>query len=1364
MAEYLNNYTAEETAQYEKLVNFSIERLPYTLSSPIKRIMFDVNNHQYSRAKDHMLDFMGVSISFVSFILFRLLQRKHKQNPQIQKALEDFIRKIDQKRPLSMGDWLNDLFNPLMLTSIKFLPDIQLIKSFQSFIFDKRKNILLGDKNTPSIVQIRNIFKGHAMSLSEEINRGVVKDLEPRLFRLIQALQPLTACSYDIGLDRYLICFKENGGVTIDLYPMVFADANDFRYVFQTLIGEQANYVSSNENALPITTEGKNSAIDQSFQEIMPSFDISKELNWMEMKNCMRQESLRYLGKVYTEKKYNRELFVERYQLTKTLHMFWKSNCALFPLMGEAGQGKTNQLCFWTEELIAEDKPVLVFSASDFEDCTLDNVLKKVFCCNYKKDISRLLDSIHTKAVENNQPIYVFFDALNECLRYPDANQDEDGPLALFQAIRNLFCSPSYTHFKTLLTCRIYTWKNVIQSHIHDDDRTLFSSEDEGGMVRGFNKDEAEYAYHIYQDLYQMHTPYDKLDRRVMLRLKDPLILKYSSANYLGTALPKNPGQYTSLSLFDKMMDSIDNSYAGHRQREIIERMADYMLDLYMRGYPVDSIPVEDLKIAYQDSNSELHTLARLIYKKDGISTAYAELLHKADRPVLKETRKVDGHGEHIFIQFVYERFLEFVLGNALVKKGHAQMGETTYLPASFYVEIMQRTSVNVVFLGTMRNALLQECLHFHDFSTIVSLEKQWGEDYSVLSLVTETINTMIRENYEDELFHLIGALLETREEDPRDIESFNTTVGAIQSNQADENLISKYKSLSAKLASTIRLKKLASVSVINGILLTDYFNEQLYAHDAMAMLWRIMLDPVYDIRNDACMYTYYLSNKKSTQEFTPLKENLTVRIVREMYGNVRRRGIIRGFLLKKQRSNAMIYLETATRLCVLMIIDHARNDDDYSKRIVSDMLLELKDIFKYLTWDWRLLRLFMPLFQIVMKRQITFQSEYVNNVIEYQTAWDSDTFSENEYRGVSWDRSYVNKLSGFSHHYLQYGHLNGSIECATEEKRFEKMHKVILSAYKTGDSFSFLILERILVIMGTSRWQNIAPIVESFFTDEFRTTPWFDYCQMSMLYVLYQVAYYTPEQNDKLLTFYEKEAADWTLRNKGLFKGRKSERSNPTGLYKRNVMCWYAVVYCVHSGDDKTLNNDMRPVPKFYELIDSAIDNNDKELLYHLIDNILELITDMGYIRTALSLLKHILLRFDEQKKIDRLNSVQLKRSGIYRYDLVRLVGTVLCTARNYHTREVDTFIQKEIVGVDFPGVATYRENVLNYHPSGEMLPDLLTHRFGNFLMWGLLHVKEIDDFFEEAIEISNRAKNSLAWYEQGVKIFVKHFFGIKL
>ena len=397
MARFLNIYSEDEVIAYSNLLDQSIANLPYTLSFPIEKAMSSIDQQQYGKAMNHILDFFEISTPFVSFVFLRLLQEKSVHNQQVQMALEAFVNKIDQKRPLSLGDWINDLLNPLLLAAINSIPENQLTQSFQNSIIEKRKNILLGDKRTPSIVQIRNEYRGHSTTLSENLYRDVVAQMESRFLKLLEALHPLTLCSYEITEGKYII--TNESGWSIDLFPLVFTNSKDYRYVFQTLKDEQACYVSSNENAVTLVTYDMNEAIDKDLQRILPSFDIAKDLNWKEIKHLMQEESSRYLDRVYTEKKYNRELFVEREKLSQTLHVFWNSDSTLFPLTGEAGQGKTNQLCYWTEQLIAEDKAVLIFNSSVFADCTLDNVLKLIFGYSSRKDISRLIDSIHAKAV-----------------------------------------------------------------------------------------------------------------------------------------------------------------------------------------------------------------------------------------------------------------------------------------------------------------------------------------------------------------------------------------------------------------------------------------------------------------------------------------------------------------------------------------------------------------------------------------------------------------------------------------------------------------------------------------------------------------------------------------------------------------------------------------------------------------------------------------------------------------------------------------------------------------------------------------------------------------------------------------------------
>lgn len=273
------------------------------------------------------------------------------------------------------------------------------------------------------------------------------------------------------------------------------------------------SYISSNENAVTFIDDCWNEPFDRLMQRTSPAFDIAKELNWDQMREMMAAESSRFLGRVYREKKYNRELFVDRRHLTAMLDEFHASDRTLFPLLGEAGQGKTNQLCYWTERLMEQGEAVLIFGSSDFASVTLDDRMKEIFAFNRRKEIRKLMESIHARAEESGRFVHVFFDAVNECLVYKDS-PDEQGPLALYEAIRSIFAGGDYPRFKVLFTCRSYTWKNLFHRCAARDAGLLFRSsgnDDEATAVRGFNDAELEQAYAIYRRLYQMETPFEAL-------------------------------------------------------------------------------------------------------------------------------------------------------------------------------------------------------------------------------------------------------------------------------------------------------------------------------------------------------------------------------------------------------------------------------------------------------------------------------------------------------------------------------------------------------------------------------------------------------------------------------------------------------------------------------------------------------------------------------------------------------------------------------------------------------------------------------------------------------------------------------------
>jgi len=1383
---YLRQYDPAERESFDRLLDSSLSQLPFTLSHPVGMLFSSLEKGDCGRAMNHALDFFEISVQWLSALLFvQLLPGEEPRDPA-DRALQAIVRKIDGKRPLSFGDWVNDLFIPLVQIAARELPGDPLVAALLRHAVTRRSNILLGDRREPGIVQIRNEYRGHSTTLSENIYKGVIYTLEPRILLMLKALEPLQKGNFSscisfgngrsrirlhVGMDRaretavseelkpghYYVRFPGDEVLT-DLFPLLFCSEEGYVYVFQSLKEESTAYISSDEEAVTFIDDCWNEPFDRLMQRVVPSFDISRDLNWNELRTLMTNESSHFLERIYREKKYNCELFVEREHLSKLYDEFLASEKPLFPLLGEAGQGKTNQLCYWTEQLLERDEGVLIFSSSDFATQRLDDRLRNLFGFSRRKDIGRLLDSLHARAEENGRQIHVFFDAVNECLSYKEETPEgSPGPVALYKEIRRLFAKEGYSRFKVLFTCRSFTWKNLLQRTADADASYLFhAGKEDTTAVRGFSSSELERAYAIYRELYQTETPFGELAPTARVRLKNPLVLKIACTNFLGGSLPEATRAYTSVALFDRMFRDISRSYAGGQQCRIIEELGNYMLDNYERGIAVDSLPTGKLREAWDDRISPLNALSHMVYKRDGETIAYGELLNKPERPVLRLT-EVPGEEEGQ-IQFIYERFLEYVLARVFVTRESDGGNLEGPIPASVFLRTLCNADTNVVFMGAMRNALIMDLLRTGDASTIICLARDHSDNYEVTLLINELFNVLIRENYEKELFDLIDRLLDADlPGGERLVAEFNALTRRIEENRADEEVIARHKELHRALSPVIRLRKLASVSTINGLLLSDYFNENLYTDDPLRLLWRLMTDPIVEVGNDACLYAYYLSNKRFTIDYTPLHENLSERIVKEMFRIIRSKSLLKNLAVGRLRRRTVAFLETATRIVVLLIIDALLSPDSRQRERVAPLLEEVRNIFSYITARFTLIRVLMPFFQFILRKQITFQAAYVNNAVEYQGFWQDNVIPPTAPKG-RWSREAASHCARFlALHSLP------ETERRALEADFAAGLPEVADAYLTGDSFSYFLLERTLVILGVSGWENIRPLMKLCFSEEYRRSEWFDYSQMSLLYVLYQVGVYGPE-NRELQDLYARECEEWTLRCRGLFRSRNSRRANTTGFYKRNVMNWYCVVYCTHTGDGIAKPGDDTCVPLFYRMLDRAIVEEDKELLFHLVENISELITDFGYIRTALDLLRYILEKFDSEERVARIDRIKLSRGGIYAQDLVQLIGNVLGTAKNYFPDAVDSFIKREAIGLSFPGIGKYREEILNYTPSGETLSDLFTHKFGNFLMWALLHERSVDDFAAEAVAAAITARDCFGWYDRTVRILFRQLFAVRL
>lgn len=1377
-----------ELTHIHSRISESAAVLPPTMSMPLSKALSSLKTGNYKDTLIHFLDFFEMTVQWLNCYMLSLACQTNDGGKI--KGIARAVKMIDIKRPLSFGDNVNEIFNPLLESLVKVYPEHPLLKALVANVKSRRIDILVGSAKEMGIIKIRNDYKGHSTSLSEDIYHGVVDIILPKVAAMTDGLSPIReAAIYTVSSKGFSIDlhggWKGNSGhemqtgtayhyyvgfpntETLDLYPLIIQREDRYIYVFQTLKGECVKYESSDENVHGLETEEYNHSFDAFIQRLSPSFDIAKEANWNELCGFMRSHSMSYMIQVQKEKKYNSELFVDRKSLSDMLSRFDISTCSLLPLAGDAGQGKTNQMCNWTERFINENHPVMIFNSASFSDTGLTDTLKEIFGISHRRPLKRLLDHLHSKADENGKNIFFFFDAINECLNYHNSisdersrANDENAPLLLYRDIVENLVKPEYPRFKVVTTCRSYTWKNQILPGMAFPKGLVFGSEeDEMSYIVGFTDDETAGAYRKYEELYQMTTPFSQLDRRIMLRLRDPLIMKFVCSNYVGLLLSLESNDYTSINLFSKMYSDIrDHSFAGRKQCALLEEMSRIFLTSYLNGSPSGSIANTDLRNAFLDSESPLHRLSNLIYRNDGLSVAYTELRNKPDRPILREVEKT-VNGERVrSVEFIYERFLEYMMARVFLFDADKK-GET--ITADTFLDVFKNGTLNVVFLGAMRNALIMETLRTDNYGIMLELISKHNDKTGIMDLINDVIDVMIRENYEKQLFSLINLMISSRPDDQELIRQYNVVKHEIASNKATSETIARHNEFALRLQPVVNLKNTAVVAV-NNLLMSDFFNENLFSGSVLQLLWKLIMDDITDVSNESCKFVYYLSRRRFTLSHTELKSNLTKKIVKEMYREIQSRSIVGNMVRSYERRKSMVFVEAATRLATLLIID-ATISPQQDLDMITEMLGEIKGIAGYFTWRYRFMKAIMPFLQTIMRKQITFQSVYVNNAVEYQGFWNDEIVPYNAPES-HWSRLRLRDAMGFVGFYNRHHNDLSSDEFKNELRQFKEFQPVVISAYRSGCSFSYFIMERIVIIVGSTDWTAVKPIFMELLDIKTRNFEWFDYMQMSLQYSLLQLYINSLRLEPEILEIITDQARDWTLRCRGLFKARHSHKANPTGLYKRNVMNWYCVAYCIHTGDNVAHEGDSLPVPLLYELIDLAVKNNDKELLLHLLDNISELISDYGYVKTALGALKYIMTKYETKESVEMLDAVKCNRDRYANETLISKVGSVLSTAKTYFNAETDSFLRSEVIGMKFPGVENYREEILNYHPSGETLSDLFTHKFGNFLLWSLLHEKQVDDFSYEAVCSAIESKDCFAWFDQVIRILCRRMFNVKL
>jgi hypothetical protein len=539
---------------------------------------------------------------------------------------------------------------------------------------------------------------------------------------------------------------------------------------------------------------------------------------------------------------------------------------------------------------------------------------------------------------------------------------------------------------------------------------------------------------------------------------------------------------------------------------------------------------------------------------------------------------------------------------------------------------------------------------------------------------------------------------------------------------------------LQDKLKPVIQVRKIA-VQIIYEIFKSPVYEKNLFVgfNSPFDLLWMAMSDPLAKVRDNVSLYIYYIS-----------KYNIVIgkQILEHLSGKILNTKLLSLTKSSTRKEFQQSFLEPAGRFSLLMVIDALVERNEYQ---LSDEVKHIwKAIIKKLTLNHTLIKVVMPFLKFFMRRQAVVQVAYVNNGIEYQNFWEEIPADGAD---DEWHRRNFTNL----------------VPCLDPNKNgLEQYHQAINKGIDTGDAFSYFLIERVLVVQGWVDWERIKPFV-LYAVNKPEDTPYLDYMQMSMLYVLFHSIEKSEVVNEQAFDVFSNLTEEWSQRCKGLFYAHKNDQANKGLPYKQYPLNWYGAAYCKHYGDGGTRPGDPYPLPVFRNLIDTAFKRKDKELLYYCIENIATLVTDFGKPKSSIQLFDYVISLFKREREIMNFDTQICEREE-YRQELRPFLCSMIGTIKSYFPREVAYFIHHKLAHSQFPEMESFREDLMSYNQSHESIGDLLTHKFGNFIIWGLLHDKDVGKFFMDSFKQGGLVKDYVAWFDGVVRIAFNRLFGINV
>lgn len=314
-------------------------------------------------------------------------------------------------------------------------------------------------------------------------------------------------------------------------------------------------------------------------------------------------------------------------------------NCLLF--MGEAGIGKTNQLCHITEKY-GDDYPIIFFSGGRIllsDSYSIKDKISEDLKNVYDGLPSYDLNDIEKIVKRQNKYLIIIIDAINECLT----------PRPLIIHLSNLISQYKEKNIAFIISCRDIDWRFFEDETPIVDSIYMAKGMDwqsrKGTILKEFNDDEFNEAWALYKNHFKLKGALANTSdiKRIC---KQPIMLRFLAEAYEGDCIPEK--DIKRIEIFNRYWDKKLSSTREKRSaQEFLYTIVSYMI----KKEKVELLEYTVEEITQQNADDPQATFTKILSENI--------IIYK----------DIDKNTKEYKIGFTYEAFFEYVIARRFLLK-----------------------------------------------------------------------------------------------------------------------------------------------------------------------------------------------------------------------------------------------------------------------------------------------------------------------------------------------------------------------------------------------------------------------------------------------------------------------------------------------------------------------------------------------------------------------------------------------------------------------------------------------------------------------------------------------------------------------